>query len=357
MRVIQMLSTMAYGDAIGNDTIALKKVIEDLGYETAIYAESIVPPINNSIALPVSKIKECKEDIIIYHLSTGSELNYKLAEYSARKIVIYHNVTPPHFFLGNNELFYHVTKQALEGVQYLSDKVDYCLSDSDFNKQELLDIGYRCPIDILPILVPFEDYKKQPNRKIINSYQDGKTNIIFTGRIAPNKCQEDVIRAFYCYKKYFDSSARLFLVGSFKQEDIYYQRLVNYVEKLELEDVYFTGHIKFDEVLAYYKIADVFLCMSEHEGFCVPLLEAMFFDIPIIAYNCTAIPFTLSGSGIMLNEKEPIVAAKMIHLLLNDMPLREKVLHNQRIRLKDFAYDKIREQFEKYLASFIGGNV
>ena len=179
------------------------------------------------------------------------------------------------------------------------------------------------------------------------------TNIVFTGRIAPNKKQEDVIKAFYCYKKYYDSSARLFLVGSYKEDDEYYQKLKEYVWRLGVKDVYFTGHIKFNQILAYYKIADVFLCMSEHEGFCVPLVEAMFFDVPIIAYNSTAIPSTLGGSGILLDDKNPIIAAKMIDILVNDAELRQKVLKNQRERLEDFKYEKIKEQFEQYLNDFI----
>lgn len=354
MRIIQVLPTIAYGDAIGNDTIALKQAIESLGYETAIYAERVAEPLKNKTAFFISDMPRLNDDdIIIYHLSTGSDLNFKVTEFSGRKMVIYHNVTPPHFFVNNDYVAYKLTKWGLDGVKYLADKVEYCLADSEFNKKELQAAGYKCPIDVLPILIPFEDYQKQPAHRIVDLYDDGKTNIIFTGRIAPNKKQEDVISAFYHYKKYFDPDARLFLVGSYNNKDVYYRRLIKYVEQLELKDVYFTGHIKFDEILAYYTIADVFLCMSEHEGFCVPLAEAMFFNIPIIAYNCTAIPWTLGGSGILLKEKDPLVTAKMIHMVLSDEELREKVLHNQRIRLEDFQYYRIKQQFEEYLCQFI----
>ena len=143
-------------------------------------------------------------------------------------------------------------------------------------------MGYTCPIDVLPILIPFDDYAKTPSQQVIDRYSDGYTNLIFTGRIAPNKRQEDVIRAFYDYKKFYNPKSRLILVGGHNGMERYYHRLKSYINALELEDVVFPGHIKFDEILAYYKIADVFLCQSEHEGFCVPLVEAMYFDVPVV---------------------------------------------------------------------------
>lgn len=109
---------------------------------------------------------------------------------------------------------------------------------------------------------------------------DGYTNFIFVGRVAPNKKQEDVIRAFYCYKKYCNPKSRLFIVGSYNGMERYYHRLRRYVGALELDNVVFTGHIPFAQILAYYHLADLFLCMSDHEGFCVPLVEAMYFNLP-----------------------------------------------------------------------------
>lgn len=355
MKIIQIVPTLAYGDAIGNDAMALKQVIASMGYKTGIYADSVVPPLTKKDGLHIKKMPKLDEqDIIIYHLSTGTKLNFEVADYPGRKIVIYHNVTPPHFFKDNDDFIYKINQWALEGVEYLADKTDYCLAVSDFNEQDLRGFGYECPIDVLPILIPFEDYMKKPDQEIIDAYSnDGATNIVFTGRIVPNKKQEDVIRAFYCYKKYYNSSARLFLVGSYKEEDEYYQKLKEYVWRLGVKDVYFTGHIKFNQILAYYRIADAFLCMSEHEGFCVPLVEAMFFNVPIVAYNSTAIPSTLGGSGLLLDDKNPMLVAKAMDTLLNDGELKQKILQNQRERLADFKYEKIKQQFEEYLNKFI----
>ncbi|MBQ8297434.1 MAG: glycosyltransferase family 4 protein, partial [Ruminococcus sp.] len=289
MRVIQLLTTVSFGDAVSNDTIALRGAIEGMGYKTAIYAENIDSRLPKNTAEPVSCLKNVSsDDIIIYHKSTGTDLSFKLEQYKCRKLMIYHNVTPPEFFRPYNIQAAALTEYGLEGARYLRDKIDYCLAVSSFNMSNLRDMGYTCPIDIRPILIPFEDYKKTPDEEIIRRYtSDGWTNIVFVGRIAPNKRHENLIRAFYEYKK-INPKSRLILVGSYSGMENYYERLVKYTKALGLEDVIFTGHIKFNQILAWYRAADVFLCMSEHEGFCVPLVEAMFFDVPIVAYDSSA---------------------------------------------------------------------
>ena len=135
----------------------------------------------------------------------------------------------------------------------------------------------------------------------------------------------------------------------------YHRRLISYINALDVRDVIFPGHIKFDEILAYYSVADVFLCQSEHEGFCVPLVEAMKFNVPIIAYDSTAIAGTLNGSGILMKEKDPVVTACMIDRLMKDDTLRSTVIANQQERLADFDNAKIAGRFEKLLADFIAG--
>uniref|UniRef100_UPI00036E4C8D glycosyltransferase n=1 Tax=Ruminococcus flavefaciens TaxID=1265 RepID=UPI00036E4C8D len=234
-------------------------------------------------------------------------------------------------------------------------KVDYVLADSAFNKAELVKMGYTCPIDVRPILIKFSDYEQAPDGETVKKYSDGRKNLVFVGRIAPNKKQENVIRAFYCYKK-LNPDSRLILVGSLKGMENYHERLVKYAAALGIgDDVIFPGHIKFSEILAYYHIADAFVCMSEHEGFCVPLVEAMFFDTPIIAYDTSAISDTLGGSGVLLDSNDPVFAAAVIDRVLTDNSLRESIIEGQRRRLEDFSYDRIKNVFEKELKGFIEG--
>lgn len=355
MKIIQVMPSIAFGDATSNDAIAIKSALENMGYTTAIYAENIDPKLPKHLANRIGKLANINEqDIIIYHLAIGCDLNYKIAEYPCKLIIRYHNVTPPYFFEGYNETLYRLCNEGLKGVRYLAKRADYCLADSEFNKKDLIRMGYTCKIDVMPILIPFEDYKKQPSDVIIKKYKDDYVNILFTGRIAPNKKQEDIIAAFYYYNTYINKKSRLFLVGSYNGMEEYYDKLCEYVKQIGVQNVCFTGHISFADILAYYSIADVFLCMSEHEGFCVPLPEAMAFDVPIIAYDSCAIKGTLGGSGFLLEEKNPIIVAKTIEYLLTHEELKKTILENQRERLEDFQYKNVYQLLEKYLKQFVG---
>ncbi len=355
MKIIQLLTTISYGDAVSNDVLALHNAMRQKGYDTMIYAENVDERLLSSSVKRIKKMQKISdEDVIIYHLSTGTKLNYALPKYKGRKILIYHNITPCEFFKGYNEGARKLCKEGQEGLEFLADKVEYCIADSEYNKQDLINAGYKCKIDVLPILIPFSDYEKKPSAKVIQKYENEHyVNILFTGRISPNKKQEDVIKAFYMYQKYYNCKARLFLVGSYRGMETYYAKLKEYVKQLGVKNVYFTGHIKFDEILAYYQLADVFLCMSEHEGFCVPLVEAMKFDIPIVAYDSSAIGYTLGGSGMLLKEKEPLEVAGMIDYIVKHPEVQDELKMGQRKRMEDFAHELIETQFLNYLSDFL----
>lgn len=355
MKVLQLLPTLAMGDAIGNDVRALEKVLRDMGFQTAIYAEVIDGRLPAGTAYPVEKMPRLSgEDVILYHKSTGSDLSFSLEKYPCRKMMIFHNITPPRFFKGYNEDAMQSAEYGMRGLCHLADKVDACMADSAYNATVLRDLNYQCPISVRPILIPFSDYAKEPDASVMEHYQnDGYTNFVFVGRVAPNKKQEDVIRAFYCYKKYCNPKSRLFLVGSYNGMERYYHRLRRYVGALELDNVVFTGHIPFAQILAYYHLADLFLCMSEHEGFCVPLVEAMYFGMPILAYDTSAISDTLGGSGILLPTNDPMEAALAADRVLRDPDLRREVVAGQRRRQQDFAYAEIRKLFEAQIKEFL----
>lgn len=356
MRVIQMLPNLAYGDAIGNDTLTLGNTLHADGYETKTYANYIDKRIQSSLVAPIEDYVCRPDDVLIYHLSTGNDMNYTFSEYECKKIIMYHNVTPPKFFASYDSHMADVCESGLRATKYLKKHADYCFADSEFNKQELIEMGYTCDIEVLPILIAFDDYEKVPNPKVLKQYKkDDYVNIVFTGRVAPNKKHEDLIAAFAYYKKNINPKSRLILVGNHLMTPGYYPRLRNYIERLGVEDVIFTGHIRFDEILAYYKIADVFLCLSEHEGFCVPLVEAMYFDVPIVAYDSCAIGETLGGAGLLLPEKDPAIVAEAINLIIENRELREKLIAGQRKRLKDFQHDKIKEQFLNAIQRFVEG--
>lgn len=342
MKIISMLPVLAFGDAVGNDTIAVHESLKKEGYESVIVAAIIDERLGKDVAVDANDLSWIKpEDVVIYHLSTGHELNDRFGALSCHKIIKYHNITPPEFFFGYNRDAMTNCMNGYRDAYKLQNKADFCFVDSAYNGSELERMGYQCPIDVLPILIPFDDYKKEPDAQIMAQMDDGYTNIVFTGRVVPNKRQEDVIAAYAVYKKHYNPKSRLIFVGNYVGMEAYYDNLKKYAEVLGVEDVIFTGHISFAGILAYYKSADLFLCMSDHEGFCVPLVEAMYFDVPVLAKDTSAIADTLGGSGMLLSDQNPAIAAAAMHRILTDEQLRTQMLENQKERLKDFDHDRV----------------
>ncbi|NRT90802.1 glycosyltransferase [Clostridium beijerinckii] len=355
MKIYQIVPSLSYGDAIGNEVIAIDKVIRELGYNTMTFSDYIDSRINIEATIYDKNTftsQLTNKDIIIYHKAIGSHFSDEIKDFKCKKIMIYHNMTPKEFFLQYNKKTALALENGIKQLEDLKGYIDYILADSEYNKLELEEMGFKCGIDVQPLVINFEDYNKKPNEDIINQYSSG-TNIIFTGRIAPNKKQEDIIKVFYYYKNYVDKDARLFLIGSYNGTEKYYAKLRGFVKKLKLTDVYFTGHIPFKDIIAYYKIADVFLCMSEHEGFCVPLLESMYFNVPIIAFNSSAISYTLGDSGILLNNKNYIEYSEVIRKIMQDNTYKQELIGKQKSNLQKFRKSFTVEMFKNNLNKFI----
>lgn len=355
MKIINMLPILSFGDAVGNDALALHHSLQKAGYTCELMAAYTAPKIaQNETVRSTDDLSGIKpDDIVIYHLSTGHELNLLFANLNCKKIIRYHNITPPHFFCGYHPILLENCLDAYHQARMMAKCADFCLADSAYNREELIRMGYRCNIEVMPILIPFSDYEKEPDAQVMEQMHDGMTNILFTGRINPNKRQEDVIAAFCVYQKQYNPNSRLILVGNYEGMENYYERLLVYVKEIGANNVLFSGHISFPAILAYYRSADLFLCMSDHEGFCVPLVEAMFFDIPIVAKNTTAIPYTLGGSGFMLEDENPMIAAALMNRVLTDECLKNKIIDGQRERLCDFAHEKIEKQLLSLIEDFI----
>lgn len=360
MFIIQLLPSLHFGDAVGNDALAISTLLKKMGYDSKIFAEYIGNGISSDIAAKYTSIPAlCEDDLIIYHFSTGSDIMEEiLRDKKCRKIMIYHNITPSNFFENYDAKLTQLVKKGRKSLRRLNKTFECCIADSEFNKKDLIASGFTCPIDVMPVLIPLEDYNKKPNEDIINKYKnDGWVNLLFVGRIAPNKKQEDVIRCFSYYKKHINPKSRLFIVGNHVGMDKYYDRLCKYIKSAQVPDVFLTGPTPFDQILAYYKIANVFLCMSEHEGFCVPLVEAMKFDVPIVAYASTAIPETLGGAGVLLDQKNSILASKLIDRIITDKALRSKIVNRQRERLNFFSYEKTANNFSIKIQSLIQNEI
>ena len=342
MRIVQIVPTFLNGDAVGNNCRAIEAILREAGYETDIYAENIDPRLPPKAAHQIADIGKLGDrDVQLYHMATASRMD--LTSYGGNIVFQYHNITPPYFFKDIDTVTEEACKQGLDEMKSFKDLPILCWADSEFNKSDLIQAGYTCPIHTVPILVPFEDYEQPEDKKVLEKYDDDYVNFLFVGRVVPNKAFEDVILTYAWYQKHINNKSRLFLVGNTYMES-YVDKLKKYIRYLGVKNVIFPGHISFNAILSYYKLADIFLCMSQHEGFCVPLLEAMYFHVPIIARNTTAIPYTLGNSGVLVDDNDPVTAALLADKIINNSKLRESIVRKQDRRLEDFSHEKIKKQ-------------
>jgi glycosyltransferase involved in cell wall biosynthesis len=351
LEINQLLPAFNYGDAIGNAAINIQKVLRQAGIKSTIYAEYIHPKMTFR-AKPSCLCPKKKP--IIYHMAIGSKLSNQIPRFQSLKIMNYHNITPSRFFEDYNEMTAQLCKEGQEQLKFLSDKIDLAVADSDYNRKELDDLGYVNTF-ASPIILHFEDYEQPCEPSLLDRLRaNGQvTNLLFVGRIAPNKKQEDIIKVFYYYKKYINPDSCLYLVGSYKGMETYYRSLLDMIAKLDLKDVFFTGHVSFRELLSYYRAADLFLCMSEHEGFCIPLVEAMYFNIPIIAYDSSAVSETLGNAGLLVQDKDYPAIAELIDITLNSELIRRRLKQNSADRIKDLSTENAEKSFLSAIQSIL----
>lgn len=354
MKVVQVIVNLERGDAIGNFSMLLDNVLRNAGFETEIYAGRAGKGIDAKLTKGTDNIlKLQKDDVLIYQMCESNPINRLIERAKCKKIAIYHNVTPPCFFTRWGTHMIELQTNALKDLSSMNHVFDKVIAVSEYNKADLVEMGYEADdIVVIPILVDFEDYRQTPDGDTISSYDDECTNILFVGRIVPNKKQEDIIKTFAYYQKNINKKSRLILAGSpFSNE--YFEDLKKYIEALELTNVIMPGHVSFKEILAFYQIADVFLCMSEHEGFCVPMLEAMMFDVPIVTYAGAAIPGTVGDSGALFYEKDPIVVSYLIDRVAKDEKLRTVMIQKQREQLKKYDNTILGKQYLKEIKKLV----
>lgn len=353
----QITPAFSYADAISNQIDYIRTMLREWGYESHIYAQFSDERVAER-ALDYTLCKGTRNDILIYHYSIGSAVHEVVRQWPGRVIVYYHNITPAHFVEEYNPGMVRVLVEGREKLAEFKD-ADFALAASEYNKQELLELGYQ-NVEVLPYSVYFDDLLRSANSpaglKVIEAYdREDWINILFVGRIVPNKRQDDLIHAFSYYHECINPRSRLFLVGGTNNAPNYHLELELLTAMHGLDDVFFTGPVGLQEGLGgYFRAADVFLCLSEHEGFCVPLLEAMFFDIPVIAYRATGVPYTLGEAGILVTRKRYDVIGELIDLVTTDAALRRQIVTKQRNRLNDFAPEIITELLRKQISKIVG---
>lgn len=340
MKINQVLPAISYGDAVSSDAIEIKRSLEYMGYSSEIYAKYIHPKCSKYVK-PLSDYNGNSENLLFYHFSlAGLDVTDFVKCLPDTKALIYHNITPPEYFNDYDANLSYMCSKGRAELNAICSDFYLGIGVSEYNRIELNKIGFK-RTDVLPIIVDFNKYMEYDIELANDLSRNSTVNFLFVGRIAPNKMHIDIIKTFYYYNKYINNNSRLFLVGD-KQIARYVLKIEDKIKELGLSDsVFLVGMVPDKKLASYYRSANIFLCMSEHEGFCVPLLEAMYFRIPVIAYASTGIPYTLNDAGILLHKKNHIEIAELANIIITDKHISDKLVKKQEQRCKEFNRDRI----------------
>jgi glycosyltransferase involved in cell wall biosynthesis len=342
MRINQLVPAFHRGDAIGNSASHLKQFFRSQGFLSDIFCLERDSDLRCESLLIDSFPDLNPDDITILHFALPSPLTQFLKKLPGRKVMIYHNITPHRYFEGFNPEMVHISRVGREELKSLSSHVELSIADSEYNRQELADLGFK-KTEAFPLFIDYKKYEKPESDFFYRLFKDDRLNILFVGRIVPNKRIDALIKVLFYYKKYISPLVRLIIVGKIHSLPNYYESLVRLADEFYLkpEEICFTGHIPDEEMFALYKASDVFLSLSEHEGFGLPFVESMVFDLPIIAFSAAAVPYTLGDSGILIYNNECVdKIAELVHLVAHDKVLRSVLIRSQREKLNMYKSTK-----------------
>ena len=341
MNIHQFATSLSYGDAISDEALEIRGILREKGYVSEIFVHFYDP-------LSARHIKDYREypkysdpgNIVIFHFSIGSPVSKMAFRVPDRKMMIYHNITPYDYFLDNNRILARECYRGRLELALFTDKVALAVGDSEFNRRELAEAGYPAT-GVLPIVMNFSKFDGTADRVVSELFANGKTTLLIVGRVIPNKKHEDILRVFAFYKHLFNPDAQLILAGDYRGQERYMAALQERGLRLRLTDVHFSGHAEFPELLAYYRSAHVFLSMSEHEGFGVPLLEAFHLKIPVVAFAAGAVEETMNGGGVLLREKDFAGTAALIDRIVRDAGFRGRLVVGQTKALDKYSRENV----------------
>jgi glycosyltransferase involved in cell wall biosynthesis len=341
MNIHQFATSLSYGDAISDEMLEVQSALREKGHNSEIFIRFYEP----RMAKHIRDFREYKtlsspDNVVIFHFSIGSPVSKMFFRIPDKKIMIYHNITPFNYFLDYHRI---LTRECYKGrleIKLFVDKVDLALGDSEYNRQELEQVGYT-NTGVLPLLLDLDKFDQAGDPIVRRIYDNGKWTVLFVGRVIPNKKFEDVIKVFAFYKKFFNPDSQLILAGDYRGMERYYFALQDLIDRLEVQDVHLTGHVDFRELVSYFKLADVYLSMSEHEGFGVPLLEAFHNRIPVVAFKAGAVEETMNGGGVLLTRKEYLQTALFLDKIQKDRAFTEGIIAHQLRALQKYTRENV----------------
>lgn len=346
--VHQLVPNLAVGDAISQQVRTLRRMLRSIGRESEIYAQHVHASLEGE-ARPLRELRAIDpEALLLYHFSIGSEATDVYRMLPNPRALVYHNITPPEFFHGVNEKVASLCASGRAELAELRSTAVAAIADSEFNRAELEALGYRRTV-VMPIVLDLERFRERPIAKLERSYRDGHVNFLHVGRVVPNKRLDDVLKVFWYFRRKIEPDSRLFLVGIDVDTEIHSFALREWVEERSLPGVVFTGGVSPRELATYYRLAHVYLCMSEHEGFCAPLVEAMHHGVPVVAYASSAVPETLGDAGVLVLEKRHAEIAEAVGVLLEDEALRAAIVARGRRRAAEFTPESLLPRLREVL--------
>jgi len=352
MIINQWVPAAHQGDAIGDSARRVRGMLRAAGHTSDLFALTMDDALRGDVR-PFSDPDARGGDITIFHFALPSPMTQAFATLAGTRVLQYHNITPAAFFAPYDAGLFRLAAVGRQELRSLVGQVDLALGDSEFNREELEDLGF-APTGVMPIAVNTERITSAPRRPALEKILgDGLINILFVGRIVPNKRIEDHIRLAEAYKRYVDNYYRFIFVGRYDGLPRYHAQVQALISEFKMlpDRFWFTGPVPDEDLAAFYRWADAYLSLSEHEGFCVPLVEAMAADVPVLAYAAGAVPETLGGAGMLFKPKDLELAAEMLGMLVYDRPVRERIIDGQRRRLEDFSPAKIERRLKDVLAS------
>ena len=351
--VHQLVHTLARNDAIGEHTLEVQKLLRDSGYQSNIYSEFGVRGAEDlrqsvdALAVEVRNVSTVGEVVVLFHHSTGTPLVDRLLSWDVPFVVNYHNITPARYFAPFDQ---RATGEMVHGrrqTEALRAKAIGAICDSTFNARDY-DDSLPASVRVASILRDWQVAETSAHRSP-NSW-------IFVGRISPNKAQHDLIAALAVYRSMYAVDATLTLVG--------YGSPAGYAVAVEqmaadlgiASAVRVVSHVSDAELSELYAQSGTFVCMSEHEGFCVPLVEAMRAGLPIVAFSSSAVTETLGDGGVLLTRKDPCTVAAAIHLVATDMALAGQLIEAGHIRSEQFSLANSRRNFTAALDAILNND-
>jgi glycosyltransferase involved in cell wall biosynthesis len=350
MIINQWVPAAHRGDAIGDSARRVRHLLRSMGHESELYALTIDDDVRHDVR-PFRDPASTRGDLTIFHYALPSPMTEAFASLGGRRVLQYHNVTPAAYFAPYDPALFRLATLGRAELATLVGRVDLALGDSEYNRRELDALGFG-RTGVFPIAVDTARITQPARRPALDRLlDDGLVNFLFVGRIVPNKKIEDHIKLAEIYKRYVDAYYRFIFVGRFDVVPRYYSMIRALMAEYRfLNDRFvFTGPTSDEELAVYYRHAAVYVSLSEHEGFCVPLVEAMAADVPILAYAAAAVPDTLGGAGVQFAPKDLEIAAELLGALAFDDGLRSQVIAGQRRRLADFGDARITRELTALL--------